>query len=228
MDTHERITRWLLCRCSAYRIQPKLVLYNETSLRAQWADYKTDMTAWNPRRVLDSLLSLARNGEICFWREDLWREEPGSNANFRTISTHEVLEHDNEADAFWKPKDTLFYGFTEKGGKHWEDVFKPDWNRFDNYRSYANETKVLLTCGSQERCFALLGAFLDYMGWDKRFGLQNLRTGVMKKWKATYWKTLDNGFFARASVMPLYPPADTLDSPYLKKLCVRWEDLFSP
>jgi len=223
MDTHERISRWLLCRCSAYRIPPRLVLFDETDRRAQWCDYKTDMAAWNKRRILDGLLSLARNGEINFWRE-----EPGSNSNFSIMSTHEVLEHDNEEDVFWNQKGFFCYGFTEEGGKHWEDVFEPDWNRFDNYRSYANETKFLLSCGSQERCFAILGAFLDYMGWDKRFGLQNVRTGVIKKWKATYWKTLENGFFARASVMPLNPPPDTLNSPYLKKLFVGWENSFSP
>ena len=39
------------------------------------------------------------------------------------------------------------------------------------------ECKLLIVAGSAEQCYEMLGAWPDYMGCDKVFGLRDIRTG---------------------------------------------------
>lgn len=221
MSTSEQIRQWLLCRCCAYRVDPCSVLYSEENRRAQSNDYATDMSDWSSEGIADTLFLLARNGEIRFWQSSTERRSDLSN-----ISLENALNA-YKIDKTLK-KSRLFYGFTLEGAKNWEAYYKPNWNYFHDSRLYESgeeyvECKFLLVAGSQEQRYQMLGAWLDYMGCDKSFGLRNIRTGEKCNWQATYWKTLAMGYFARATCRYDDSSSGHPASQYLKNVFVPLE-----
>lgn len=205
------------------------VLDGEECVRLRFNDFSTDMSGWTREIVLEVIISLVREGEI-----EVLKTEPTRNKR-HTISLTDFVRLCSpnpipEADFF-----SLSLGFTDLGGRAFEQNFKPDWNRYfsNRFRETVCDDvdgreevrgKVLIVAGSPGLCYEMLGAFPDFMEWDKKFGLRELRTGVKKQWQATYWKVLEHGYFARATFRydDATPPSKML--PYLSELFVPLEN----
>ncbi|HEY3393116.1 MAG TPA: hypothetical protein VGK58_10435, partial [Lacipirellulaceae bacterium] len=97
-----------------YRVQPRSVLYNEESRRAQWNDYKTDMSGWSGTKIADILISMVRNAEVRFWQVPATRPR-----NLIDISLEDIENVYRQDNLFKVKGKTLCFGFTDLGAKHW-------------------------------------------------------------------------------------------------------------
>lgn len=105
-----------------------------------------------------------------------------------------------ESWQFWDRPDLVTFGLSDFGGQVWEDLAKPDWDRFVS--TWQDYSKVDSEAGQgpigyyyQTRSRGLIEVYLAPLENEgKLFTRGSSRTTVLRPWEATYWKAFPEGF----------------------------------
>jgi len=87
------------------------------------------------------------------------------------------------------------YGLTSQGGARWEEVSRPQWDRYISAAVYTepNEGEII---GSDRRLIEEYDSLSHYV-WALSVVADSRRWDVLQPWEATYWKTLPLGHRVR-------------------------------
>jgi hypothetical protein len=91
-----------------------------------------------------------------------------------------------------------FYGLTLQGGARWEEVSKPQWERYLTAWVSADPWEGEIV-GSDLRMVKKDVSFSDYLMLGGSIVPGSKRWDVLKPWQATYWKVLPKGHRVRFS-----------------------------
>ena len=105
-------------------------------------------------------------------------------------------------DAFLRVDGGQLLSITPRGAEFWESHDKPRWERFSRqrWRNKGTQDRFSMMCGSAEHRDRAIGALIKTYRLSCRFGLRNLRFRHKPDWQATYWKTLNSGYFFSCDV----------------------------
>jgi hypothetical protein len=102
---------------------------------------------------------------------------------------HEELRRLAE-DAYHDPRGTpVYYGLTAAGGAAWEEVARPDWDRYIDSSFGIDPDEGEVICADPARAEGFV--FSPYQEHPPL--ADSLRRDRLEPWPATYWKTLPSG-----------------------------------
>lgn len=191
------VNAWILDRAATCHVFLETVMYSPEDLRRQWNDAGTNMDGWTQRGMKESLLELCEEQQIA-----VTDRLGGRVLGFHECRSNFVEEGDASAE---QSSRALCYHLTRKGATQWESVFRPDWNRFFEWTIDPvpdGRERCQLCCGSEDQMWSMIDGYVEYCRCDRVYGIQQLVTKKIKKWRATYWKTIDIGYRASFFVMP--------------------------
>jgi hypothetical protein len=193
MPKLESELRWLLDRAAAYGVYVRTVLPEFWDQVAQW---NVPCPRWRTNNVFAALRDLEQRGWIQFFLCDAEGPE--------TPLTQPSLNHRDLIQAYKHRRQMLFYRFTYAGAAVWEEVARPNWRLtycFDIREVASSDQRehecVVTACDEEIARQVLLVTACDHnllvvpgTEWYSACG----------SWNPTYWKTLDTGVQAIASV----------------------------
>ncbi len=189
---HERrVDNWLLDAAAYAAPSLSTILLDETELRQEWADFRTEMAGWTAELMERRLVALLQYGLISIINDD----EHGRERSLTQAALEIYLD-----DLVRFEKADLYYRLSDIGAGYWESLFRPDWGTFFRTRRtmLRNEIQVvLLKCGSAELRDSLISNCFEYMSLDREFGLQQVKYGESSFWRPVYWKQLPKCYYIR-------------------------------
>src|SRR5215212_12115688 len=92
-----------------------------------------------------------------------------------------------EIEAALDDRVRCYYGLTSQGGARWEEVSRPQWDRYISAGVYTepNEGEII---GSDRRLVEEYDSLSHYV-WALSVVADSRRWDVLQPWEATYWKT---------------------------------------
>jgi hypothetical protein len=99
-----------------------------------------------------------------------------------------------------------FYGLTSQGGVRWEEVSRPQWERYITASQYFDPQEVEII-GSDRQMVEKYDSLSDY-SMSVSVVAGSKQWDVLEPWEATYWKVLPLGHRVRFSYEPVDLPLD--------------------
>lgn len=128
---------------------------------------------------------------------------------------------------------------TQKGGKIWEEQFKPHWEKY--HLSTTDENFTIVQAGSKDFLVEVLNSYQEQLNLRQeqkaRFEkpIEQLYIQELRPWPAVYWKTLPVGYQTYFRIISEYPEASSwfYDKNELRTWRYQWgntlrEGLMSP
>jgi hypothetical protein len=151
----------------------------------------------DPAGVVNVLRKLLREGLIVLF--------PGQGGD-ALIETEDELRRLLEGDYRAPPFKATYYGLTAAGGAAWEEVARPDWDRYIDVSFGTDPDEGEVICADPARAE-------DYVFSPHQEHAplpDSIRRDRLEPWPATYWKTLPMGHRLRF----LYDPNHRVDAAY--------------
>lgn len=100
----------------------------------------------------------------------------------------------------WQNSELWFYRLTQSGGAAWERWAKPQWSRYVTTCRWDNFIEI--GAASESVANELLELEDDLL-WESAIVQGSVRRKAFRRWQATYWKTLPEGYLVAFRTRPL-------------------------